>query len=75
MINENRDRKKSAIFPFFPHGGKTVTIIRKILIMIEIIIVSGKIDWPRHIDPVAKDLIKKFLVQVDPIILIITIIK
>ena len=25
---------------------------------------SGKIDWPRHIDPVAKDLIKKFLVQV-----------
>ena len=27
-------------------------------------ILSGKIDWPRHIDPVAKDLIKKFLVQV-----------
>ena len=26
-------------------------------------ILSGKIDWPRHIDPVAKDLIKKFLVQ------------
>ena len=26
--------------------------------------ISGKIDWPRHIDPVAKDLIKKFLVQV-----------
>ena len=41
----------------------------------EIIIVSGKIDWPRHIDPVAKDLIKKFLVQVDLIIFIITIIK
>ena len=27
-------------------------------------ILSGKIEWPRHIDPVAKDLIKKFLVQV-----------
>ena len=26
-------------------------------------ILSGKIEWPRHIDPVAKDLIKKFLVQ------------
>ncbi|XP_023330907.1 protein kinase DC2 [Eurytemora carolleeae] len=26
-------------------------------------ILSGKIDWPRHIDPVAKDLIKKLLVQ------------
>ena len=26
-------------------------------------ILGGKIDWPRHIDPVAKDLIKKFLVQ------------
>ena len=26
-------------------------------------ILSGKIDWPRHIDPVAKDLIKKFLVS------------
>merc|ERR1712212_812129 len=26
-------------------------------------ILSGKIDWPRHVDPVAKDLIKKFLVQ------------
>ncbi|XP_076323842.1 cAMP-dependent protein kinase catalytic subunit 3-like isoform X2 [Tachypleus tridentatus] len=26
-------------------------------------ILAGKLDWPRHIDPVAKDLIKKFLVQ------------
>ncbi|XP_076312013.1 cAMP-dependent protein kinase catalytic subunit 3-like isoform X2 [Tachypleus tridentatus] len=26
-------------------------------------ILAGKIEWPRHIDPVAKDLIKKFLVQ------------
>merc|ERR1719382_1467480 len=26
-------------------------------------ILGGKIDWPRHIDPLAKDLIKKFLVQ------------
>ncbi|XP_063704204.1 cAMP-dependent protein kinase catalytic subunit 3 [Culicoides brevitarsis] len=26
-------------------------------------ILSGKIDWPRHIDPVAKDLLKKLLVQ------------
>lgn len=26
-------------------------------------ILAGKIDWPRHIDPVAKDLIKKLLVQ------------
>jgi len=26
-------------------------------------ILSGKIEWPRHVDPVAKDLIKKFLVQ------------
>ncbi len=25
---------------------------------------SGKIEWPRHVDPVAKDLIKKLLVQV-----------
>lgn len=25
-------------------------------------ILAGKIDWPKHIDPVAKDLIKKFLV-------------
>ncbi|XP_052783688.1 cAMP-dependent protein kinase catalytic subunit PRKX-like isoform X2 [Mya arenaria] len=25
-------------------------------------ILAGKIDWPRHIDPVAKDLIKKLLV-------------
>ena len=26
-------------------------------------ILSGKIDWPRQIEPVAKDLIKKLLVQ------------
>ncbi|XP_022242140.1 protein kinase DC2-like [Limulus polyphemus] len=26
-------------------------------------ILAGKLDWPRHIDPVAKDLIKKLLVQ------------
>ncbi|KAJ8928569.1 hypothetical protein NQ314_018854, partial [Rhamnusium bicolor] len=26
-------------------------------------ILSGKIEWPRHLDPVAKDLIKKLLVQ------------
>lgn len=26
-------------------------------------ILAGKIDWPRHMDPVAKDLIKKLLVQ------------
>ncbi|GAB6019954.1 cAMP-dependent protein kinase [Chamberlinius hualienensis] len=26
-------------------------------------ILAGHIDWPKHIDPVAKDLIKKFLVQ------------
>ncbi|XP_018329229.1 protein kinase DC2 [Agrilus planipennis] len=26
-------------------------------------ILSGKIDWPKHLDPVAKDLIKKLLVQ------------
>lgn len=26
-------------------------------------ILSGKIEWPRHIDPVAKDLLKKLLVQ------------
>ncbi|XP_076349320.1 cAMP-dependent protein kinase catalytic subunit 3-like isoform X4 [Tachypleus tridentatus] len=26
-------------------------------------ILAGKIDWPRHIDPIAKDLIKKVLVQ------------
>ena len=25
-------------------------------------ILSGKIDWPRHVDPVAKDLIKNTLV-------------
>ena len=25
-------------------------------------ILSGKIDWPRHMDPVPKDLIKKLLV-------------
>lgn len=26
-------------------------------------ILGGKIEWPRHIDPVAKDLLKKLLVQ------------
>ena len=26
-------------------------------------ILSGKIEWPRHIDQIAKDLIKKLLVQ------------
>ncbi|XP_069692219.1 cAMP-dependent protein kinase catalytic subunit 3 [Periplaneta americana] len=26
-------------------------------------ILAGKIEWPRHLDPVAKDLIKKLLVQ------------
>lgn len=26
-------------------------------------ILSGKIEWPKHLDPVAKDLIKKLLVQ------------
>jgi protein kinase X len=26
-------------------------------------ILAGKIDWPKHIDPVARDLIKKLLVQ------------
>ena len=26
-------------------------------------ILSGKIDWSRHLDPVAKDLVKKLLVQ------------
>lgn len=26
-------------------------------------ILSGKIEWPRHMDPVAKDLVKKLLVQ------------
>ena len=35
---------------------------------------SGKIDWPRHIDPVAKDLIKKFLVQVLWIVIVIVIV-
>lgn len=25
-------------------------------------ILSGKIDWPRHMDPIAKDLVKKLLV-------------
>ena len=36
---------------------------------------SGKIDWPRHIDPVAKDLIKKFLVQVILMEIVILIIE
>lgn len=26
-------------------------------------ILAGKIEWPRHIDPIAKDLIKKLLVN------------
>lgn len=26
-------------------------------------ILAGKIDWPKHLDPVARDLIKKLLVQ------------
>lgn len=26
-------------------------------------ILSGKIDWPKHVDPIARDLIKKLLVQ------------
>ncbi|KAJ8974336.1 hypothetical protein NQ317_005677 [Molorchus minor] len=26
-------------------------------------ILSGKIEWPRHLDPIAKDLVKKLLVQ------------
>lgn len=26
-------------------------------------ILAGKIEWPRHVDPIAKDLIKKLLVQ------------
>lgn len=26
-------------------------------------ILSGKIEWARHLDPIAKDLIKKLLVQ------------
>lgn len=26
-------------------------------------ILSGKIEWPKHLDPIAKDLIKKLLVQ------------
>lgn len=26
-------------------------------------ILSGKIDWPKHLDPIAKDLIKKLLIQ------------
>lgn len=26
-------------------------------------ILGGKIEWPKHLDPVAKDLIKKLLVQ------------
>ncbi len=26
-------------------------------------ILAGKIDWPRHMDPIAKDLVKKLLVQ------------
>lgn len=26
-------------------------------------ILSGKIEWPRHMDPIAKDLVKKLLVQ------------
>ena len=26
-------------------------------------ILAGKIEWPRHMDPIAKDLVKKLLVQ------------
>lgn len=26
-------------------------------------ILNGRVDWPRHLDPVAKDIIKKLLVQ------------
>lgn len=26
-------------------------------------ILAGKIEWPRHLDPIAKDLVKKLLVQ------------
>lgn len=26
-------------------------------------ILGGKIEWPKHLDPIAKDLIKKLLVQ------------
>jgi serine/threonine protein kinase len=26
-------------------------------------ILSGKIEWPRHMDPISKDLVKKLLVQ------------
>lgn len=26
-------------------------------------ILSGKIEWPKHLDPIAKDLVKKLLVQ------------
>lgn len=39
--------------PFFDEN--TFKIYEKIL--------EGKIEWPRHLDPVAKDLIKKLLVQ------------
>jgi serine/threonine protein kinase len=26
-------------------------------------ILAGRVDWPRHLDPVAKDLIKKLLIH------------
>lgn len=26
-------------------------------------ILNGRVEWPRHLDPVAKDIIKKLLVQ------------
>lgn len=26
-------------------------------------ILNGRVEWPRHLDPVAKDVIKKLLVQ------------
>ncbi|CAG0903445.1 unnamed protein product [Cyprideis torosa] len=39
--------------PFFDENA--IGIYEKIL--------AGRIDWPRFIDPVAKDLIKKLLVQ------------
>ena len=39
------------------------TCTKKYIYMYIYSVCSGKIDWPRHIDPVAKDLIKKLLVQ------------
>ena len=60
-------------------NGKTRNKIRKqanlTIKMLTFFFTSGKIDWPRHIDPVAKDLIKKFLVQVILIAIVILIIE